>query len=118
MPATTRTVGMILMVLGLLGYALTGMNSATALIPAFIGVVFSGLARAAQKESLRKHMMHAAVVLALVAAGSTLMRLVPALSAGQIGRPAVQEQLLMVVVLTIYVGMGIKSFADARRARS
>lgn len=108
---------MILMVLGLLGYALTGMASFTALIPAFIGVAFSGLARAAQKDSLRPHMMHAAVAVALLAVAGTLGRLVPALSAGQIGRPAVQEQLLMVVVLTIYVGMSVKSFIDARRAR-
>ena len=63
MPATTRTFGLILIVLGLASYFLTGRVSVTALIPAFFGSVFIILALVARNESARKHAMHAAVAL-------------------------------------------------------
>ena len=40
MTATTRLVGLILAVLGIVSYLGTGRTSVTALIPAFFGVVF------------------------------------------------------------------------------
>ena len=44
MPTTTRIVGLVLMILGIASYWLTGRTSVTALIPAFFGVVFVVLA--------------------------------------------------------------------------
>ena len=40
MPSTTRTVGIVLILLGLVSYFGTGRISVTALIPAFFGAVF------------------------------------------------------------------------------
>lgn len=116
MPAKTRLVGFLLIALGLIGYFATGRASVTALIPAFFGAIFLILALVARGESARKHAMHAAVALAMVGFLGTVTRLTPALGAGNMG-PAVLAQLAMAIVLLIYVGLGVKSFADARRAR-
>jgi predicted MFS family arabinose efflux permease len=118
MPATTRTVGLLLIVLGLASYFLTGRTSTTALIPAFFGAVFVILALVARNEHARKHAMHAAVALALLGALASLGRAVPAVVAGQLSRPAVVAQLVMAGVLAVYVALGVKSFRDARRVRA
>jgi hypothetical protein len=117
MPSTTRTLGIVLILLGLLSYFGTGRVSVTALIPAFFGAVFIILAVVARSESARKHAMHAAVALALVALLGTLARVVPALVAGQLARPAVIAQIVMSVLLIGYIALGVKSFKAARRAR-
>lgn len=117
MPFVTRVVGALLVVLGLVGYLATGRTSATALIPAFFGVVFLVIAMIARKAEARKHAMHAAVALALVGLVGTLARIVPAVSAGLVGRPAVLAQIAMALVLVVYVALGVRSFIDARRAR-
>ncbi|MGE3276531.1 MAG: hypothetical protein AB7O67_15565 [Vicinamibacterales bacterium] len=118
MPSTTRLVGILLMVLGLGSYVLTGRTSITALIPAFFGIIFAILAYMARRESLRRHMMHAAVAIGLIGLLATLGRLVPALAAGgDPARPALLSQAAMAVILLVYVALGVKSFIDARRAR-
>ena len=118
MPATTRLVGILLVVLGLVSYVVTGRTSITALIPAFVGAVFLVLAIAARNPAARKHVMHAAVALALLAAIGTLGRIIPAIGAGTLGRPAVLAQIAMTVILFVYVALGVRSFIEARRARS
>lgn len=117
MPSVTRVVGFVLVVLGLGGYLATGRASATALIPAFFGAVFLVLAIVARNPNARKHAMHAAVALGLIGLIATASRVMPALSAGSIGRPAVLAQLAMALVLLVYVVLGVKSFIDARQAR-
>jgi hypothetical protein len=117
MPATTRLVGFVLIVIGLVGYVATGRASVTALIPAFFGAILLILALVARGESARKHAMHAAVALALVGFLAVVPRLLPALTAGDPMRPAVLSQLAMALTLAIYIGLGVKSFIDARRAR-
>jgi hypothetical protein len=117
MPSTTRTLGIVLIVLGLIGYFGTGRVSVTALIPAFFGAVFVILALMARSDAARKHAMHAAVAIALCGLLGTLVRLIPALAAGQLTRPAVLAQLVMSILLAGYVALGVKSFKDARRAR-
>ena len=117
MPSTTRTLGIVLIVLGLIGYFGTGRVSVTALIPAFFGAVFVILALVARSDAARKHAMHAAVAIALIGLLGTLVRLIPALAAGQLTRPAVLAQLVMSILLAGYVALGVKSFKDARRAR-
>lgn len=117
MPSTTRTFGLILIVLGLASYFLTDRVSVTALIPAFFGAAFVILALVARSESARKHAMHAAVVLGLLGFLGTL-RVIPALARGELNRPAaVLAQLVMLVLMGIYVALGVKSFKAARRAR-
>jgi hypothetical protein len=116
MPSTTRSLGIVLILLGLLSYFGTGRLSITALIPAFFGAVFVILAMIARNEAARRHAMHAAVALALLGVLGTLGRLVPALLAGNMGA-AVLAQVAMTVLLAGYIALGVKSFREARRAR-
>jgi hypothetical protein len=118
MPATTRLFGIILIVLGVASYVLTGRTSVTAMIPAFFGVVLVICALVARTESARKHAMHAAVAVGLIGALAALGRGLPAALNGDAARPAVMSQLVMGVLLLIYVGLGVRSFIDARRARA
>ena len=117
MPATTRLFGLLLIVLGLASYVTTGRTSVTALIPAFVGVVFVILALVARNPAARKHVMHAAVALALLGALGTLGRIIPAVRDGNTTRPAVLAQIAMTVMLLVYVALGVRSFIEARRAR-
>ena len=117
MPATTRLFGLLLIVLGLASYVTTGRTSITALIPAFVGVVFVILAFVARNPAARKHVMHAAVALALLGALGTLGRIIPAVRDGNTTRPAVLAQIAMTVLLLVYVALGVRSFIEARRAR-
>jgi uncharacterized membrane protein len=116
MPSTTRYLGILLALLGIVSYFGTGRTSVTALIPAFIGILFLLLAMIARNEAARRHAMHGAVALALLGVLGTLGRLVPALLAGQMDA-AVLAQLAMTVLLAGYVLLGVKSFKEARRAR-
>ena len=116
MASTTRTFGLILIVLGLASYFLTGRASITALIPAFFGAVFVILALVARNEAARKHAMHAAVALGLLGFLGTL-RVVPLVMRGELLRPAVLAQLAMMILMAIYVALGVRSFKAARRAR-
>jgi hypothetical protein len=117
MPATTRLFGLILIVLGVASYTMTGRTSVTALIPAFFGAAFVICALVARQESAKKHAMHAAVALGLIGAIASLVRAVPAVIDGNIGRPAVMAQLAMAVLLVVYVALGVQSFIAARKAR-
>ena len=117
MPALTRTVGFLLILLGVAGYVATGGVSITALIPAFFGAVLLILAMVARNPNARKHAMHAALALALLGVLGTAPRIFAAINAGNISRPATLAQIAMAVVLLVYIALGVKSFIDARRAR-
>ena len=117
MPATTRLIGIVLMIIGLASYWLTGRTSITALIPAFFGVVFVILAYVARNESARRHAMHVAVAVGLLGVLGTLGRAIPAVMNGQLTRPAVIAQIVTGLVLGYYVFLGVQSFRAARRAR-
>jgi hypothetical protein len=119
MAKTSQVVGVILMVLGVGGYVMSGMASPTALIPAFFGMVISGLGYYGRNEHTRKTAMHLAMGLALVGIlGSArgLMSLPAVLTGGDVERPvAVISQSVMAVVLIWYLWQGIQSFRAARR---
>lgn len=117
MPSTTRLFGLILIVLGIASYTMTGRTSITALIPAFFGAAFVVCALVARKETARKHAMHAAVALGLIGAIASLVRAVPAVVGGNLSRPAVMAQLAMAALLAVYVALGVQSFIAARKAR-
>lgn len=117
MLATTRVVGLLLIVLGVASYVLTGRTSVTAMIPAFFGAVLVICALIARNESARKHAMHAAVAVGLLGLIGALARGVPAAMNGDATRPAVMAQLVMGAMLLVYVALGVRSFVDARRAR-
>ncbi len=117
MPALTRTVGFLLILLGIVGYVATGAASVTALIPAMVGAIFLVLALIARSAEARRHAMHAAVALALLGVIGAAPRVLAAVRAGDVGRPAVIAQLVMIAILLVYVLFGVKSFIDARKAR-
>ena len=117
MPSVTRIVGFLLVLLGVVSYVGTGGASMTALIPAMFGAVFLLLALIARNPQARKHVMHAAVALALIAALAVVPRIMAAVNAGETRRPAVLAQIAMATILAVYVLLGVKSFIDARRAR-
>ena len=118
MPGTTRLFGLILIVLGVASYVLTGRTSITAMIPAFFGAVFLICAMVARRsDAARKHAMHAAVAVGMVGMLAALVRGVPAAFRGDVTRPAVMAQLAMAGLLLIYVALGVRSFVEARKAR-
>jgi hypothetical protein len=117
MPSLTRIVGFVLVLLGAAGYFGTGRASVTALIPAMVGAVFLLLALIARNPNARKHVMHAAVALALLGVLGVAPRILAGVRAGDVGRPAVLSQIAMAVILLLYVLLGVKSFVDARRRR-
>lgn len=120
MASTTIALGVVLIVLGLLGYFLTGAASVTALIPAFFGLVIALLGLVARDESKRKHAIHGAVVVALLGfLGSArgLMQ-IGGVFDGTAARPAaVISQAVMAVLTLVYLVMAIRSFIAARSNR-
>ena len=126
MPAITTLFGMMLILVGLGGYgysyAQTGESHPTALIPALIGILILLCgAIAIFKENLRKHLMHAALLIALLGFLGTVMgviKLITLIAGGSVERPlAVVSQSLTAVLCLAFLLIGIRSFIVARRAR-
>jgi hypothetical protein len=113
--------GIAFIVLGLAGYFGTGMVSMTALIPAAFGVVFCLLGLVARDPDKRKHAMHGAAALGVIAffgSGRGLTKIWPLLAGEPVDRPsAVIAQALMALLSLIFVALCVKSFIDARRSR-
>ena len=121
MPRITVLFSLLYIALGLGGFFLTGAIHKTALIPAYIGVVLLILGLLAGNEKLRMHVMHAALLIGLLALLGTVGGLfkLPAAIAGTAARPgAVFAQAATAVLSVVYLGLGVRSFIAARRARS
>ena len=123
MSKITIITGLFLIAIGLAGYFMTGTASWTALIPAMFGLPLTILGWIALKEHLRKHAMHAAVMVGLLgflgAAYSFSRPLRVLLSGQEIERPiAAVMQGIMALTCAVFVGLCVKSFVDARRARA
>ena len=121
MPTITFCFSLGYILLGFTAFLLTGAVHKTALIPAYIGFVLLVLGLLTRKESLRKHVMHAAMTIALLALFGTVrsfLRLPDAL-AGTAERPAaVYAQAATAALSLAYLALGIRSFIQARRSRS
>ena len=121
MPSVSIVCGVLLILIGIAGYVYGMMNgnaSVTAMIPAFFGIVLAILGAAAgAKENLRKHLMHAAVMIGLIGFIIPAGRLISRLGDLTLSA-AVVSQILMALVCLIFVILCIKSFADARRNRA
>ena len=118
MPSTSIACGTLLVLIGILGYingVMTDHASLTALIPAFFGIVLALLGVFARKnEGLRKHLMHAAVIVALLGFLASAGRLVAKL--GELSyNAAVVSQVSMALVCLLFVILAVRSFIDARR---
>ena len=138
MPSTSIVTGVLLILLGIFGYVfglLDGHASPTALIPAAFGlllVIFGWLATV--KEDLRKHLMHAAVLVAFIGFLIPAVRLIskygeffrfsnPSSEGAGIGATAgfislaVLSQVAMSLICLVFVILCVKSFINARRNR-
>ncbi len=120
MPSTSIISGVLLILIGILGYVFSlvdGNTSITALIPAAFGlllVVFGFLAKS--KENLRKHLMHAAVAVGLLGFLIPAWRLALQVSSIKVSL-AVLSQALMALVCLFFVILSVQSFVNARRNR-
>jgi fucose 4-O-acetylase-like acetyltransferase len=121
MPSTTLTFAFAYLVLGVAGFVLTGSTHKTALIPCIFGVLFLIFGLLARKDNLRKHVMHAAVLIALLAFLGTARSLshLPELFNGAAEKPAaIITQSLNAALSLLYIILAVRSFIQARRARS
>ncbi|HMJ08889.1 MAG TPA: hypothetical protein VK468_07780 [Pyrinomonadaceae bacterium] len=121
MVSTSIICGILLLLIGIIGYVhgvTTGHGSPTALIPALFGILLIILGAVSQmKEGLRKHLMHAAAVVALLGFLATAGRLVSKI--GDLSfSAAVVSQVAMALVCLVFLVLAIRSFSAARRARA
>ena len=118
MPSIAIACGTILIIIGILGYingVVTDRTSVTALIPAFFGIVLLILGLMARtKENLRRHLMHAAVIVALLGFIAPLARLLPNIGDLQYSA-AVVSQVSMALVCLLFVVLAVRSFIEARK---
>lgn len=113
----------IFIAIGVVAWAVTGMEQATALIPAYFGAVILLLTVASQfKESWRRHLMHAIMVivlLGLLGSAGGLFRLIGSVFTGaELARPAaVYAQSVFALASIGFMYSGIRSFIEARKNR-
>lgn len=111
----TDFLGILLILLGIISYFVTGMVSVTALIPAFFGIVFVFLAWLSnRKPGWNKHIMHGSALLALIGIIGSIGGLFD-LIGGNTSASVIAKS-IMAILLIIYLIMAIKSFIDARRS--
>jgi hypothetical protein len=123
-PKLSINIGIVLIILGIVSYIATSAVSVTALIPAFFGLAFGGLGILAKRnESMRKHAMHAALLLAILGLGGSfggLTTLISSLFSGETPDrlSAVIGQSIMAALCILFLILGVKSFVDARKERA
>ncbi len=122
MPQLNMIVGLILVLLGVVGYFASGRASWTALIPAILGALFVLLGLLAGRANLRRHAMHAAAVVALLGLAGTAKGVIEVakLAAGQtLPRPAASvAKSITALLCAVLLVAAISSFVKARRARA
>lgn len=111
----------LLIALGVGGYLMTGQESITAMIPAFIGlpILICGVVANSNPAKV-KLTMHIAVFLAVVAlAGGArgMGDFITVIQGGEVERPpAAISQGILVILSVIYVVMAVRSFMAARKS--
>jgi lysylphosphatidylglycerol synthetase-like protein (DUF2156 family) len=122
MPNLAIAIGAALVLLGVGTYWASDGASITALIPAFFGLVLALLGVLGTYPKLRRHMMHVAAALCLLAFLGTVngvLQMVSVLSGVQIERPrAAFSQAVMAVLSLAFVIFAVRSFIIARRERA
>jgi len=119
---STIICGALLVADGLVGYAQqeSGKESNTALIPALFGIIIMLCGFLAFSDKLRKHVMHLAVIVGLVGAIGGFMPLIRQYNkTGSFDpqKPSAISGELMILICVVFVGLCVKSFIDARKAR-
>ena len=120
MPTTSIVSGVLLILLGIISYAFSlidGHTSLTALIPAAFGLlllIFGAIAKS--NENLRKHLMHAAVLVGLLGFLIPAYRLLSRMNDVTVSL-AVLSQAAMALICLFFVILSVQSFVNARRNR-
>ena len=126
MAIPTLITAILLIVVGVVGYAgqdpnpETGKVSATALIPAGIGVVLAVCGLLAFNDKARKHAMYLAAVVGLFGVFGGFMPLVlPLIKNGTFDplKPSAIAGELMILLCAVFVGLCVRSFILAKKAR-
>ncbi|MGI8638736.1 MAG: hypothetical protein ACR2MG_02130 [Pyrinomonadaceae bacterium] len=121
MPSTAIISGILLILIGIIGYVFSimdGNTSLTALIPAAFGLllaIFGFIAKS--NEGLRRHLMHAAVIVGLLGFLIPAGRILSKISDIKVSL-AVFSQAAMALICLVFVILSIKSFIDARKNRT
>jgi len=121
MSKVSLTIGVLLILLGLITYGWAGALGAghrswTALIPTFFGIVIAAMGVVGSDPARRKHAMHVAVAVALIGFIAALARLLT--SGKPLNSAAPLAQLVMVILCGLFVALGVRSFIMARRNRA
>ncbi len=125
MAIPTIVCGLILTAIGSYGYLnatpnAEGKVSPTALIPAVIGVLILVCGALALKDGLRKHAMHFAAMLGVLGFLGGFAPPIRQLATGKelnLTAPAAVAGLAMSLVCAAFVGLCVRSFIAARKAR-
>ena len=126
MPRIAMLFGILLVILGIVLYSQSELEwprKATALIPAALGLVLVLLGQIAHgaSEKTRMHTMHAAVLVGLIGLiGGAVVWVLDILKLGSETPPsnlAMWGKFAMASLCALFVGLCVKSFIDARRAR-
>lgn len=125
MAKLTLVFALILILLGVAGYAETGRYAPTALIPAWFGVVLGILGLIANTERRKRRMvaMHIAALVGLIGFVFPGVRggadLAAQMRGEVISHPAaMKEELAMAIICLIFLLLCIRSFIAARRERA
>ena len=122
MARVTIVFGVLLILLGVVGYVATGNTHPTALIPSGFGLLLTVFGWLAQnpEPSKRKLYMHIAVTVGLVGFLGTATSLISVVQLAQ-GKvfpfpAAVEAKAAMAVLCLVYVVLCVRSFIAARRS--
>lgn len=124
MAKTTIVLGVLLILLGILGFVSTGSYAPTALIPSVVGLILAILGFLALTNDVKKHAlyMHIAVTIGLLGflgTGWSIVNYIQMKSGREFPHPvAIEEKAAMAVILLFFVLLCIGSFISARRARA
>ena len=116
MANTTIGIAAALIAIGVVGYVATARQSATALIPAVLGLLLVAFGWLARNAAYRKHAMHAVSVVALLGLLGTIRGLMRLL--GGTTTPAAISQGLTALLTGALLVLCVRSFIDARRRRA
>ncbi len=120
MTQTTKILGLLLVLIGIIGFIASGVASYSALIPAVYGAVFLLLGKVGEDESRRMVTMHLAQLLALIAIIGTFTGILDVISwlGGDraVNMMIAASRALMALLSMGYLILGIRSFIEARRA--
>lgn len=125
MAKMTILFGLILILLGIFGYVGTGSQHPTALIPTYVGILFGILGGLALTDNAKRRMliMHIAVTFGLLGFLGTAKSIYDyiRMTTQHVQFPypaAVEEKTAMSLILLFYVLLCVRSFIQARRART